>query len=95
MSSTDSTPRSSARPQDEPVALALGGSRWSRFTRGLRLGFPIFLGYVPVGLAFGILAHTVGFTVLQAVLCSATALAGAGQLIALSFLASGAGKKTQ
>ena len=91
MSSTDSTPRSSARPQDEPVALALVGSRWSRFARGLRLGFPIFLGYVPVGLAFGILAHTVGFTVLQAVLCSATALAGAGQLIALSFLASGAG----
>jgi 4-azaleucine resistance transporter AzlC len=55
------------------------------------LGFPIFLGYVPVGMAFGVLAKTVGFTVMQAVLCSATALAGAGQFIALSFLATGAG----
>lgn len=52
---------------------------------------PIFLGYVPVGAAFGILARTMGFSVLEAAACSATALAGAGQFIALSVLASGAG----
>jgi 4-azaleucine resistance transporter AzlC len=57
----------------------------------VRYGFPILLGYVPIGAAFGILATTLGFTKLQAVLCSALALAGAGQFIALSLLAAGEG----
>ncbi len=90
MSSTHSAPNLNTHPQDALVAAALSGSPSARFARGTRLGLPIFLGYVPVGMAFGILARTLGFTVLQAVLCSATALAGAGQFIALSFLASGA-----
>lgn len=58
------------------------------------MGLPIFLGYVPVGAAFGILARTLGFSVIEACLCSATALAGAGQFIALSMLGSGAGAVT-
>lgn len=61
----------------------------SRFARGLSLGLPIFLGYLPVGLAFGVLAERIGFTTFQAVVCSATALAGAGQFIALSLLSTG------
>lgn len=64
--------------------------RRNRFSRGLRLGFPILLGYVPIGMAFGILAEGLGFTPAQAVLCSATALAGAGQFIALTLMKSGA-----
>lgn len=59
------------------------------FWRGITLGFPIFLGYVPVGLAFGILAHTQGFSTIEAIVCSATALAGAGQFIALATLLAG------
>lgn len=54
--------------------------------RGIRLGFPIFLGYVPAGMAFGILARTIGFSVFEATVCSATALAGAGQFIALEVI---------
>ncbi len=84
-------------PDDAVVALdthPLHGSRARRFRRGLGLGVPIFLGYVPVGAAFGVLARTLGFSVLEACLCSATALAGAGQFIALSMLASGAGAMT-
>lgn len=50
---------------------------------------PIFLGYLPVGAAFGVLARQLGFTVLEAVVCSATALAGAGQFIALSLMTAG------
>jgi len=69
---------------------ALTGSVRARTLRGMELGLPIFLGYMPVGMAFGILANTLGFTTLQAVICSATALAGAGQFIALSFMAAGA-----
>jgi len=70
--------------------VALLGSARQRFGRGLRLGAPIFLGYMPVGMAFGILARTVGFSIFEAVMCSATAIAGAGQFIALSLLSSGA-----
>ncbi|MDO8949268.1 MAG: AzlC family ABC transporter permease [Actinomycetota bacterium] len=61
----------------------------SSFTRGLKLGLPIFLGYMPVGMAFGILAKTQGFDALQAVVCSATAIAGAGQFIGLSLMHAG------
>lgn len=61
------------------------------FVRGIKLGFPIFLGYAPVGLAFGILAVQKGFTVVEAVVCSATAIAGAGQFIAAAMLGAGAG----
>ncbi len=66
-------------------------SKRARFARGLRLGLPILLGYAPVGLTFGVLARKSGFSALQAVACSATALAGAGQFIALSVLAAGGG----
>lgn len=54
--------------------------------RGARLGLPIFLGYVPVGVAFGLAATAAGFTVVQATACSALALAGAGQFIGLAAL---------
>ncbi|MHB1341738.1 MAG: AzlC family ABC transporter permease [Coriobacteriia bacterium] len=64
-------------------------TRIARLGRGMRLGFPILLGYVPVGMAFGILATSEGFTITQAVLCSATALAGAGQFIALALMTAG------
>jgi len=79
------------RPTEDPVAsVALHGTPRARFWRGAKLGFPIFLGYMPVGMAFGILARTIGFTTLQACVCSATALAGAGQFIALSLMGAGA-----
>ena len=78
-------------PEDPGAATALHAPAIRRFRRGVTLGFPIFLGYMPVGMAFGILARTMGFSVFAACVCSATALAGAGQFIALSFLAAGAG----
>ena len=74
-----------AEPKEVPISHFNGPSFW----RGITLGFPIFLGYVPVGLAFGILARTQGFSLLEATICSATALAGAGQFIALATLLAG------
>jgi 4-azaleucine resistance transporter AzlC len=61
-----------------------------RLLRGIRLGLPIFLGYVPVGTAFGMLARTAGFSVAQSAACSALVLAGAGQFVALSLMKAGA-----
>lgn len=54
------------------------------------MGLPIFLGYVPVGAAFGMLATTSGLSWQQAAACSALVLAGAGQFVALSLMQSGA-----
>jgi len=76
-------------PSDIPIDPSRATAR-TRFWRGTELGSPIFLGYVPVGMAFGILARSLGFSTPEAVACSATALAGAGQFIALSVLSSGA-----
>jgi len=61
----------------------------ARFLRGIRLGTPVFLGYAPVGAAFGLAATAKGFTVIQAVTCSGAVIAGAGQFIGLAALASG------
>lgn len=77
--------------QDEMSKQVACPPQRARFVRGLRLGLPIFLGYAPIGAAFGIVARGLGFTPLQAAICSGTALAGAGQLIALQLLGAGAG----
>lgn len=87
---SDTTATVTARAEDHRAEAALAGSRRARFGRGVRLGVPIFLGYMPVGVAFGILSRTLGFSVLAATVCSATAIAGAGQFIALSVMGAGA-----
>ena len=86
--STDTITPPHVRNLDTPssVDVAVRAGVW----RGMKLGLPIFLGYSPVGMAFGILASTLGFTTFEAVVCSATALAGAGQFIALSLMGAGA-----
>jgi 4-azaleucine resistance transporter AzlC len=61
----------------------------ARFLRGVRLGVPVFLGYMPLGMAFGLGAVSVGFTVVQATACSALAIAGAGQLLAVKMIPAG------
>ena len=90
MSPSIGTTHPTHHPEDLAADVALNGSALVRFRRGLVLGLPIFLGYLPVGIAFGILASTLKFSVAEAVICSATALAGAGQFIALQFLRDGA-----
>jgi 4-azaleucine resistance transporter AzlC len=77
------------RMSEPTSATAFAPSRTSLVARGARLGLPIFLGYMPVGAAFGLAATAVGFTVAQATACSALVLAGAGQFIGVAALASG------
>ena len=49
------------------------------FTRGLKAGIPIGLGYLSVSFTFGIIAHTMGYKWWQAVFISALTLTSAGQ----------------
>ncbi|MDL2209649.1 AzlC family ABC transporter permease [Desulfovibrio sp. OttesenSCG-928-O18] len=59
------------------------------FFRGARQAFPIVLGYLPVGFAFGVLAVQAGMTSVTVGLMSFFVFAGSGQLIAAGLLASG------
>jgi len=56
-----------------------------------RAGIPIFIGYFPAAVAFGILAKTTGVCLLDTFLFSAVVFAGASQFIALNLLVTGMG----
>ncbi|WDP92005.1 MAG: AzlC family ABC transporter permease [Desulfobacter sp.] len=56
-----------------------------------KAGIPIFIGYFPAAVAFGILAKTCGVSLLEAFLFSSVVFAGASQFIALNLLVTGMG----
>jgi 4-azaleucine resistance transporter AzlC len=55
----------------------------------IRAGIPIFIGYFPAAVAFGILGKATGISLLEAFLFSSVVFAGASQFIALNLLATG------
>ena len=57
---------------------------------GLGTAWPICLGYVPIGLAFGVLAQKAGLGPLETGLMSALVFAGGSQFIAVAMIKSGA-----
>lgn len=59
-------------------------------TEGMKAGWPICLGYAPIGLAFGVLAQKAGLGVLEIGLMSLLVFAGSAQFIAVSMMVSGA-----
>lgn len=68
------------------TASARPSTRVSRFARGVRLGTPVLLGYIPIGAAFGVLARTAGMDVFQTIACSMLVFAGSGQFIAVAMM---------
>lgn len=58
--------------------------------QGLKAGWPICLGYVPIGMAFGVLAQKSGLSPQEIGLMSLLVFAGSSQFIAVSMLSSGA-----
>jgi len=60
------------------------------FKTGLSHGIPIFLGYLSVSMAFGIIAVSSGLSVGECVIISATNVTSAGQLSAVTLMANGA-----
>jgi 4-azaleucine resistance transporter AzlC len=57
---------------------------------GLKAAWPICLGYIPIGLAFGVLAQKSGITPFQIGMMSILVFAGSSQFIAASMLSVGA-----
>ncbi len=59
------------------------------FAQGLKAGLPIAIGYLPIAIAFGLLARSAGVSLYVAVLMSLLVFAGASQFIAVNLLALG------
>jgi 4-azaleucine resistance transporter AzlC len=59
--------------------------------QALKAGFPIFVGYFPAAVAFGILAKGCEITLVECILFSAVVFAGASQFIALNLVMAGMG----
>ena len=57
---------------------------------GLKAAWPICIGYVPLGLAFGVLAQKGGLSVLDIAIMSVVVFAGSSQFIAVAMLVGGA-----
>jgi 4-azaleucine resistance transporter AzlC len=73
------------------LSAAAPGRGWQR---GLALGAPIVLGYVPIGFAYGVLAGKSGLSAVNTVLMSLLVYAGASQFIAAGLFAAGAAPVT-
>jgi 4-azaleucine resistance transporter AzlC len=57
---------------------------------GLKLSFPIIIGYIPIGIAFGVLSSKVGVSAFNTIMMSLIVFAGSSQLIAVGLFLTGA-----
>ncbi|MBQ8217092.1 MAG: AzlC family ABC transporter permease [Oscillospiraceae bacterium] len=62
-----------------------------QFKNGVIAGLPVLLGYIPVGIAYAILAHQAGFGIWETCSLSVFVFAGASQMMAAGMYAQGAG----
>ena len=60
-----------------------------QFKAGAKAALPIVLGYLPVGMAFGVLARKAGLTTFEVGLMSLLVYAGASQFIAIEMISKG------
>jgi len=57
--------------------------------QGIKDALPIVLGYLPLGMAFGVLATEAGLSVMQATMMSVLCFTGAGQYITIGIMQAG------
>ncbi|MBQ7883451.1 MAG: AzlC family ABC transporter permease [Phascolarctobacterium sp.] len=62
----------------------------TEFINGMRAGSPIIFGFIPVGIAFAIMARQAGFSILQTCGFSINVYAGASQMMAVGMHNQGA-----
>jgi len=77
----------------DPGATARSAEKWSWAVvrEGARAAWPICLGYLPIGLAFGVVAQKAGLSLVEIGFMSLVVFAGSSQFIAVSMLDAGAG----
>lgn len=69
----------------------MSGTEKQQYLAGIRSGLPVIAGFVPVGIAYAIIARQAGFSPFETVLMSATVLAGSSQIMAAGMVLQGAG----
>ncbi len=84
----------SALESDFNPAASRQGAEAAKFSvlmkDGIWASWPICIGYIPLGLAFGILAQKAGFSPLDIAIMSAIVFAGSSQFVAIAMLSVGA-----
>lgn len=65
-------------------------SKRKQYLYGLRAGLPVIFGFIPVGIAYAIMARQAGLSVLQTCSMSLAVFAGASQIMAVGMYAQGA-----
>lgn len=65
---------------------------WRRqYLRGVHAGLPVIPGFIPVGIAYAVMALSAGFNAAETILMSVTVFAGASQMMAVGMYTQGAG----
>src|SRR5690625_2650820 len=59
--------------------------------RGIAVGFPIMLGYLPIAITYGVLAKQSGLSLFELTMMSVLVFAGASQFMGANMIAVGAG----
>jgi len=67
------------------------GSRRAQYLAGARTGIPVVLGFIPVGIAYAIMARQAGLSIPQTCGMSILVFAGASQMLAVGMVGQGAG----
>lgn len=65
-------------------------SHRSEYLTGTRKALPVVFGYIPIGIAYAIMAGQAGLTPAETVFMSLTVFAGASQMMAVGMIAEGA-----
>lgn len=65
--------------------------RAASFMEGVQVALPIAIGYIPIAIAFGVIARQAELSLLDSALMSMLVYAGASQFMAVNMLAQGAG----
>ena len=60
------------------------------FQKGLQVGFPIMLGYIPIAITYGVLASQSGMSIVELTLMSVLVFAGASQFMGANMIAASA-----
>ncbi|EPN9637500.1 AzlC family ABC transporter permease, partial [Enterococcus faecium] len=58
-----------------------------QYLDGVRSGVPVILGFIPVGIAYAVMARQTGLTVFETILMSICVFAGASQMMVVGMYA--------
>ena len=63
----------------------------TEYLAGLKAAIPVIFGFIPVGIAYAIMARQAGFDIFETCFMSIAVFAGASQMMAVGMYAQGAG----